>query len=142
MRSLDVADKGTMELDDGFLRLRWKAGETVGVNEAQAALGAIDTLAQGASLPMLVHVQGVNFSRARSHPDVFAAELDGTSADRVYARHLAPGRSAKSSGPQELDLAAGKACRCRPFPPVNGDRRCFSYFLTSRLLRAAVHPQR
>jgi hypothetical protein len=64
MRRLDIADKGTMELVDGFLHLHWRAGETVGVNEAQAALGAINTLGQGASLPMLVHVQGVNFSRA------------------------------------------------------------------------------
>jgi hypothetical protein len=64
MRSLDIAEKGTMELADGFLRLRWRTGATVGVNEAQAALAAIDALGQGASLPMLIHVQGVNFSRA------------------------------------------------------------------------------
>lgn len=38
MRSLDVAGKGIMELGDGFLRLRWRAGEAVGVNEAQALL--------------------------------------------------------------------------------------------------------
>ncbi|TSE15746.1 STAS/SEC14 domain-containing protein [Arthrobacter sp. KBS0703] len=64
MRSLDIADKGTMDLTDGFLRLRWRAGETIGPDEAHAALGAIDALGQGASLPMLIHVQGVNFSRA------------------------------------------------------------------------------
>lgn len=64
MRSLDVAGKGIMELGDGFLRLRWRAGEAVGVNEAQAALEAIDALGLGASHPMLIHVQGVNFSRA------------------------------------------------------------------------------
>jgi hypothetical protein len=64
MRRLDIADKGTMELADGFLRLRWRAGETIGADEAHAALDAIDALGQGASLPMLVHVQGVNFSRA------------------------------------------------------------------------------
>jgi hypothetical protein len=56
MRSLDIADKGTMDLTDGFLRLRWRAGETIGPDEAHAALGAIDALGQGASLPMLIHV--------------------------------------------------------------------------------------
>jgi hypothetical protein len=53
MRSLDTPDKGTMELADGLLRLRWRAGKTVGVHEAQAALEAIDAFGQGTSLPML-----------------------------------------------------------------------------------------
>lgn len=64
MRSLDIADKGTMDLADGFLRLRWREGEAIGPDEAHCALGDIDALGQEASLPMLIHVQGVNFSRA------------------------------------------------------------------------------
>jgi hypothetical protein len=64
MLRLDIAAKGTMELADGFLRLRWRAGETIGADEARTALEVIDVLGRGASLPMLVHVQGVSFSRA------------------------------------------------------------------------------
>lgn len=44
MHSLDIADKGTLELADGFLRLRWRAGETIGADEAHTALDIIDVL--------------------------------------------------------------------------------------------------
>ncbi|MDQ1060799.1 hypothetical protein QFZ23_004764 [Arthrobacter globiformis] len=80
-----------MELADGFLRLRWRAGETIGADEAHAALEVIDALGQGARLPMLIHVQGVNFSRAArrvfpSPSDVSRIALLGSSpVDYVIA---------------------------------------------------------
>jgi hypothetical protein len=80
-----------MVLADGFLRLRWREGATVGADEAQAALAAIEALDQGASLPMLIHIQGVNFSRAArrilpSASQISRSALVGSSAvDYVMA---------------------------------------------------------
>lgn len=64
MRSIEIMDKGTLEMAEGFLRLRWRTGQTIGVEEVQCAAAAIDALRQGSTFPMLIHVQGVNFTRA------------------------------------------------------------------------------
>lgn len=69
MRSIEISNKGTVELTDGILRLHWRSGNTIGVEEAHAAVAAIDALSQGNSLPMLVKVEGVTFTRpARKVP--------------------------------------------------------------------------
>lgn len=62
MRRIEITDKGTLELANGVLRLRWKPGMTVGLDDAQGARAAVDALGQGTSLPMLIHVHGVRFS--------------------------------------------------------------------------------
>ncbi|WP_157357158.1 DUF7793 family protein [Arthrobacter sp. U41] len=64
MRSIEITDKGTLELADGILRLSWREGQTIGVEDAQCAVAAIDALGQGTSLPMLILLRGVNFTRA------------------------------------------------------------------------------
>lgn len=63
MGSIEITDKGTPELAHGFLRLRWSAGQTIGVDEAHCAAAAVDALGQGGSLPMLIHVEKVSFTR-------------------------------------------------------------------------------
>ncbi|MDP9988993.1 STAS/SEC14 domain-containing protein [Arthrobacter sp. KFRI-F3372] len=62
MRSIEITDKGALELADGFLRLRWRAGHTIGVDEAHGAAAAVGVLSQGISFPMLIHVGRVNFT--------------------------------------------------------------------------------
>jgi len=63
MRSIEITDKGTLERADGILRLSWRKGQTIGVEDAHCAVAAIDALGQGTSLPMLVLLEGVNFTR-------------------------------------------------------------------------------
>jgi len=62
MSTVDLKGKGTMELSDGVLHLRWKQGAYVGVGVAKAGLAALSTLGQGAKLPMLVELHGVTHS--------------------------------------------------------------------------------
>jgi hypothetical protein len=63
MGSIGIMDKGILELCDGYLQLRWRSGQTIEVDEAQCAVAAIDTLRQGKSLPVLIRVEGVTFTR-------------------------------------------------------------------------------
>lgn len=62
MNKVDIGGKGTMELSGGVLRLHWKPGVTVEVDDANATVSAVVTLGQGARLPMLVDIQGVKHS--------------------------------------------------------------------------------
>lgn len=64
LRSTEITDKGTLERANGYLRLRWGAGQTIGLDDAHCAAAAVDALSQGSTLPMLVHVERVNFTRA------------------------------------------------------------------------------
>lgn len=59
MSQMDIKGKGTMELADGVLHMRWKPGAYIGIDVARAGLEAISTLTRGARLPMLVEIQGV-----------------------------------------------------------------------------------
>jgi hypothetical protein len=69
MRNIEITDKGTLELADGILRLRWRSGHAIGPEEAHGANAAIEALSQGRSLPLLVDVEGVTFTRpARKVP--------------------------------------------------------------------------
>ena len=63
MRSIEITDKGTIEHADGILRLSWRKGQTIEMEDAQGAVDAIDELGQGNSLPMLILLEGVNFTR-------------------------------------------------------------------------------
>jgi hypothetical protein len=63
MHSIDITDKGTLERVDGILRLSWRKGQTIDVEDAKCAVAAINALGQGTSLPMLVLLEGVNFTR-------------------------------------------------------------------------------
>jgi len=63
MDRIEIADKGSLELAGGILRLSWRAGQTIEAEEAHGAVAAIDELSQG-SLPLLILVRGVNFTRA------------------------------------------------------------------------------
>lgn len=64
MSQVDIKGKGTMELADGVLHMRWKPGAYIGIDVARAGLEAISDLARGARLPMLVEIQGVTHSAA------------------------------------------------------------------------------
>ncbi|MDQ1060811.1 hypothetical protein QFZ23_004776 [Arthrobacter globiformis] len=63
MRSIEITDKGTLEHVDGILRLSWRKGQTIGIEDVHCAVAAIDALGQGNSLPMLILLEGVNFTR-------------------------------------------------------------------------------
>lgn len=62
MSQVDIKGKGTMELADGILHMRWKPGAYIGIDVARAGIDAISTLAKGDRLPMLVEIQGVTHS--------------------------------------------------------------------------------
>jgi hypothetical protein len=38
MRRIEITGKGTLELADGILRLSWRAGQTIGVEDAHCAV--------------------------------------------------------------------------------------------------------
>lgn len=61
---IQITDKGTLGPSGRILQLCWQPGQTVGMDEAHRAVSAIDDLDQGQSLPMLIHVGGVAFTRA------------------------------------------------------------------------------
>jgi hypothetical protein len=61
--TIDIMGKGVLELCDGYLQLRWRSGQTIGVDESHRAVSAIETLGHGSSLPMLIQVEGVTFTR-------------------------------------------------------------------------------
>jgi hypothetical protein len=61
---MNIKGKGTMEVSDGVLHMRWKPGAYIGVDVARAGIEAISTLCQGTRLPMLVEIQGVTHSAA------------------------------------------------------------------------------
>lgn len=96
VEKVDLKGKGTMELCDGVLRLRWKRGANVGIDVAKAAIEAISTLGHGDSLPMLVEVHGVTHSAAARNvfPDPSSvsrmAVLVTSPADHVVARLRLP----------------------------------------------------
>ncbi|MEW1947908.1 STAS/SEC14 domain-containing protein [Pseudarthrobacter sp902506025] len=91
MGTVDIKGKGTMELSGGILRLSWKQGTYIGIDVATAALGVIETLCQGAQLPMLVEIGGVTHSAAArkvfpSRSNISRMALVGTSPkDRIIA---------------------------------------------------------
>lgn len=64
MSNVDIKGKGTMELSDGVLHVRWKPGAYIGIDVARAGIAAISALARGDRLPMLVEIQGVTHSAA------------------------------------------------------------------------------
>lgn len=64
MSQVDIKGKGTAELADGVLHVRWKRGAYIGIDVARAGIEAISSLAQGERLPMLVEIQGVTHSAA------------------------------------------------------------------------------
>lgn len=69
MRRIEITDKGSLELADGLLRLRWHAGVTVEQEDAERAVAAIEELCQGRALPLLAYVEQVSFTRrARKVP--------------------------------------------------------------------------
>ncbi|MFB0838416.1 STAS/SEC14 domain-containing protein [Arthrobacter sp. E44] len=88
---MEIKGKGTVELSDGVLHLRWNPGVYIGIDVAKAALEAISTLTRGARLRMLVEIQGVTHSAAarKLFPDASSISrmaLLGTSpVDRVIA---------------------------------------------------------
>ncbi|MDQ0769486.1 hypothetical protein QF031_002235 [Pseudarthrobacter defluvii] len=96
MSKVDIKGKGTMELSGGVLYLRWKHGAYVGIDVAKAGLAAVSTLGQGATLPMLVEIQGVTHSAAarRVFPDPSTisrmALLGSSPGDRVIAMFRLP----------------------------------------------------
>jgi hypothetical protein len=63
MGSIAITDKGTLERVDGILRLSWRKGQNIGIEDAHCAVAAIHELGQGNSLPMLILLEGVNFTR-------------------------------------------------------------------------------
>jgi len=64
VRSVSIADKGTLELSGGIYRLRWNQGATVDLEATESLLAALDTLGDGNPLPLLIHVEGVSFTHA------------------------------------------------------------------------------
>lgn len=64
MNKVDIKGKGTMELVDGVLHMRWKPGAYIGIDVARAGIDAVSTLARNDRLPMLVEIQGVTHSAA------------------------------------------------------------------------------
>ncbi|WP_171027520.1 hypothetical protein [Pseudarthrobacter sp. NamE2] len=48
MSQVDIKGKGTMELSDGVLHMRWKRGAYIAIDVARAGIAAISALAQGA----------------------------------------------------------------------------------------------
>jgi hypothetical protein len=96
MSKVDIKGKGTMELSDGVLHMRWKPGAYIGIDVARAGLGAISALCQGAKLPMLVEIQGVTHSAAarKLFPDPSnisrMAILGSSPVDRVIAMFRLP----------------------------------------------------
>lgn len=96
MSTVDIKGKGTMELSNGVLILRWKRGAYVGIDVARAALEAISALGRGNRLPMLVEIQGVTHSAAarKVFPDPSSvsrmALLGSSPVDRVVAMFRLP----------------------------------------------------
>jgi hypothetical protein len=96
MSKVDIKGKGTMELSDGVLHMRWKPGAYIGIDVARAGLAAISALCQGAKLPMLVEIQGVTHSAAarKLFPDPSnisrMALLGSSPVDRVIAMFRLP----------------------------------------------------
>ncbi|MDJ0459689.1 STAS/SEC14 domain-containing protein [Arthrobacter sp. NQ7] len=64
MGRFEITDKGAVELADGIVRLSWRPRQTIDVDDAHRAVAAIDELCQENSLPLLILVRGVNFTRA------------------------------------------------------------------------------
>ncbi|RAM36932.1 DUF7793 family protein [Arthrobacter globiformis] len=93
---VDIDGKGTLELSGGVLRLHWKPGATVGLDEAHRVLSAISTLGQGVRLPMLIEIHDVTYSAAarRVFPDPSAvsrmALLGSSPVDQVVAMFRLP----------------------------------------------------
>ncbi|OAD97713.1 STAS/SEC14 domain-containing protein [Arthrobacter sp. OY3WO11] len=91
MSKVDIKGKGTMELSDGVIYMRWKPGAYIGIDVARAGLAAISALCQGARLPMLVEIQGVTHSAAarKLFPDPVnisrIALLGSSPVDRMIA---------------------------------------------------------
>ena len=96
VNKVDLKGKGTMELSDGILHLRWKPGANIGIDLANAAIAAMSTLGHGARLPMLVEIQGVTHSAAarKVFPDPSSvsrmALLGSSPVDRVVAMFRLP----------------------------------------------------
>jgi hypothetical protein len=96
MSKVDIKGKGTMELSDGVLYMRWKPGAYIGIDVARAGLAAISELCQGARLPMLVEIQGVTHSAAarKLFPDPSnisrIALLGSSPVDRMIAMFRLP----------------------------------------------------
>lgn len=94
MRSVNIADKGKLELTGGIFRMSWKRGVTVEAEDAHTLVAALDTLGDGRPLPILIHVAGVNFSQASrkinpppSHVSRIAL-LGSSPVDQVIAMFL------------------------------------------------------
>jgi hypothetical protein len=63
-RARITGGKGTLKLDEsGILRLVWNRGETIGADDAQAAIIAVNKLCRSQSHPMLVNVSDVALTR-------------------------------------------------------------------------------
>ncbi|BCW78881.1 STAS/SEC14 domain-containing protein [Arthrobacter sp. NicSoilC5] len=96
MNKVDIKGKGTMELSNGVLPLRWKRGVNIGIDVANAAIEAITILGKGARLPMLVEIQGVTHSAAARKvfpaPSLISrmALLGNSPVDRVIAMFRLP----------------------------------------------------
>jgi hypothetical protein len=96
VEKVDLKGKGTMELCDGVLLLRWRQGANVGIDVAKAAIETISTLGGGHRLPILVEVHGVTHSAAARSvfPDPSSvsrmALLVASPADHVVARLRLP----------------------------------------------------
>jgi hypothetical protein len=136
MSGTAIGDKGGLERVDGFLRLKWKEGSTIEVQDAEDARAAVDALGQGEELGLLISIQGVTFSRpARkvlpSPSSVSRIALVGSSpVDRVIAlfllqvsplpcpvKYFTSDRKATAwLGSSRAPAAGKKATRRRPAP--------------------------
>jgi hypothetical protein len=96
METVNIEGKGTTEFSGGVLRLRWRPGVTVGIDEVNGALSAISTLGQGVRLPMRVRIQnGTHAAAARKvfpSPSTVArvALLDSSPVGRVVGMFRLP----------------------------------------------------
>jgi len=53
--------KGTVELSDGVILLRWSAGAVIGEKDARAAMARIMELRAGHDRPLLVEIRGIQW---------------------------------------------------------------------------------
>ncbi|WP_171027474.1 STAS/SEC14 domain-containing protein [Pseudarthrobacter sp. NamE2] len=94
MRSISIADKGTLELSDGIYRLRWNQGVTVELEDTERLVAGLDALGDGKPLPLLIQVGGVTFtyaSRKVSPPAAHVSRialLGSSPVDQVIALFL------------------------------------------------------
>jgi hypothetical protein len=96
MNTVDIKGKGTLEVTDGVLCLRWKPGAYISGAACRAALEAVSTLAASSRLPMLVDLRGATHSASARElfPDASSvsrmAFLGATPGDRVIAMFRPP----------------------------------------------------